>query len=110
MQSEHCGPPGLVGCWPPNKAATVAAKGMRLMSADSPQACTADFTAALIGRDIDAALALLTDDVVFFYSNGAAIRGKNAFAALMTASWKMVENYKYTTVASAWVTQSDDAA
>ena len=50
------------------------------MPADSPQACTAQFTAALISRNIDEALALLTDDVVFFYSNGTAIRGKALFA------------------------------
>ena len=80
------------------------------MTADSPQACAADFTAALIRRDIDSALALLTDDVVFFYSNGSAILGKDAFAALMTASWQMVENYKYATLDSTWITQSDAAA
>jgi len=80
------------------------------MSADSPQACTADFTAALIDRDIDAALALLSDDVVFFYSNGTAIRGKNDFASLMTSSWKITENYKYATLESTWVAQSEGAA
>jgi ketosteroid isomerase-like protein len=69
-----------------------------------------DFTAALVGRDIGSALALLTDDVVFFYSNGTAIRGKDAFAAAMTSNWKMVENYKYSTLDSAWVAQSDAAA
>jgi ketosteroid isomerase-like protein len=80
------------------------------MTAASPQACAADFTAALLRRDIDAALALLSDDVVFFYSNGSAILGKDAFAALMTASWKLVENYKYESLDSTWVTQSDAAA
>jgi ketosteroid isomerase-like protein len=80
------------------------------MSAASPQICTADFTAALIGRDIDAALALLTDDVVFFYSNGTAIRGREAFAAAMTSSWKLIADYQYTTLESAWVSQSEAAA
>jgi ketosteroid isomerase-like protein len=80
------------------------------LPADSPQTCTADFTAALIRRDIDSALSLLTDDVVFFYSNGAAVRGKDAFGALMTASWKLVEDYAYSTVDSSWVTQSEAAA
>jgi ketosteroid isomerase-like protein len=78
--------------------------------ADSAQACAADFTAALIGRDIDAALALLTDDVVFFYSNGTALRGKAAFAAAMTSSWKVVEDYEYATLDSTWVSESGDAA
>lgn len=80
------------------------------MSADSPRACMADFTAALIRRDIDSALALLTDDVVFFYSNRTAIRGKDAFTAEMTASWKMIENYEYSTLESTWIAQSDAAA
>ncbi len=80
------------------------------MTAVSPQACAAEFTAALIRRDISSALALLTDDVVFFYSNGTAILGKDDFAALMTASWKMIENYTYQSAESRWLTQSDDAA
>ena len=72
---------------------------MMAMSANST-ACTTGLTAALIARDINAALALLTDDVVFLYSNGAAIRGKEAFAATMTASWKIIEGYKYETLES----------
>ena len=80
------------------------------MPADTPQACTADFTAALLRRDIDTALSLLADDVVFFYSNGTAILGRDGFAATMTASWRVVEDYEYATLASNWVAQSDAAA
>jgi ketosteroid isomerase-like protein len=80
------------------------------MPASSPQACAADFTAALIRRDIDAALDLLSDDVVFFYSDGATIQGKQAFAAVMTANWTVVKDYSYATLAPAWVVLSDTAA
>jgi ketosteroid isomerase-like protein len=80
------------------------------MPANSPQACTTDFTAALIGRDMETALTLLTDDVVFFYSNGSAIVGKDAFSSLMTTSWKMVEDYVYSTADPVWIAQSDSAA
>jgi len=80
------------------------------MAASSPQACTADFTAALIGRDMPTALALLTDDVVFFYSNGSAIVGRGAFSSVMTTSWKMVEEYAYSTANAVWIAQSDTAA
>ena len=80
------------------------------MPAESPQVCTTDFTAALIRRDISGAVALLTDDVVFFYSNGTAVLGKDAFDAFMTASWKAIENYVYSTLDSTWVAQSDAAA
>jgi ketosteroid isomerase-like protein len=80
------------------------------MTAITPQGCAADFTAALIARDIESALGLLTNDVVFFYSNGSVIRGKNAFAALMTASWQIVTDYKYTTLGSTWAVETDTAA
>jgi ketosteroid isomerase-like protein len=80
------------------------------MPANSPQDCTADFTAALIARDIETALTLLTDDVVFFYSNGSAIVGKDAFSSLMTTSWKAVADYAYSTASPVWIVQTDSAA
>ncbi len=80
------------------------------VTAPSPQTCTAEFTAALVRRDMAAALALLADDVVFFYSNGSAIVGKDAFAALMAANWKVVSDYEYSTVDPLWIAESDAAA
>lgn len=80
------------------------------MPSHTPQACAADFTSALIRRDMSSALALITDDVLFFYSNGTAIAGKEAFSSVMTANWKMVDEYQYTTLESTWIAQSDTAA
>ncbi|HEY3949251.1 nuclear transport factor 2 family protein [Phenylobacterium sp.] len=80
------------------------------MPASSPQACAADFTAALVRRDMEAALALLADDAVLFYSNGTTITGKDAFSAVMSASWKVVEDYEYATTDAAWIAQSDTVA
>ncbi len=80
------------------------------MPAASPQTCMSDFAAALIRRDMASASPLLTDDVVLFYSNGTAILGKAAFAEVMTASWKVVENYRYATLNQIWLAQSDAAA
>jgi ketosteroid isomerase-like protein len=80
------------------------------MPAASPQACTADFTAALLRRDMAAALALLADDVVLFYSNGAEIRGKDAFASTMRANWALVEDYRYSTLDPVWIAESDTVA
>ena len=80
------------------------------MAANSPQACTDGFTAALVRRDMDAALSFLTDDVVFFYSNGSAIVGKEAFASLMTANWGRVSDYDYSSADSIWVARSEAAA
>jgi ketosteroid isomerase-like protein len=80
------------------------------MLADSPQACAVEFTAALIRRDLGSALALLADGAVFFYSNGTTIVGKNAFAASMTGAWSAIENYKYESGESDWLTLTSDAA
>jgi ketosteroid isomerase-like protein len=80
------------------------------MSAASPQECMAAFVAALIRRDIGAALDLLTDDVALFYSNGSSLWGKEAFATAITASSKLVDHYNYTTNEVVWLAQSDSAA
>jgi len=80
------------------------------MAAETPMACAEAFTAALIRRDLGSAQALLSDDVVFFYTNGSAILGKDEFAKTMTASWTLVQDYTYSTLDSLWLPPSDDAA
>ncbi len=80
------------------------------MSASSPQACMTAFIDSLIRRDLNAALALLTDDVAFFYSNGSALWGKEAFASAMTANWKLIDRYNYSTLDAIWLAQSETAA
>jgi ketosteroid isomerase-like protein len=79
-------------------------------SASSPQACMTAFVDSMIRRDLDAALSLLTDDVAFFYSNGSALWGKEAFAATMTANWKLIDRYNYTTLDAIWLAQSETVA
>ena len=68
------------------------------------------FIASLIRRDMPAALDLLTDDVALFYSNGTALWGKEQFEAAMTASWKLIDQYKYATVDSIWSAESESVA
>jgi ketosteroid isomerase-like protein len=80
------------------------------MSSTSPQACMEKFVAAMIRKDMDSALALLTDDVILFYSNGSALWGKEAFRSVMTANWKLIENYNYRTLESLWLAESDAVA
>jgi ketosteroid isomerase-like protein len=70
----------------------------------------AAFIDSLLRRDIDAALALLTDDVTFFYGNGTALWGKEAFANSMTANWKLISDYKYSTLEAIWLAEADTAA
>ena len=79
------------------------------MSNSSSQACMEEFVAAMIRKDMTA-LALLTDDVVFFYSNGSALWGKDAFRSTMSANWKLIDNYHYRTLESVWMAQSADTA
>ena len=78
--------------------------------ASSPKDCMAAVIDALLRRDIDAALALLTDDVAIFYSNGTALWGKEAFATNMTGAWKLISDYKYSTLDSIWIEEADTAA
>ncbi len=80
------------------------------MNNATPQDCVSSFIAAMLARDMAAALSLLTDDVVFFYSNGTALWGKKAFEATMTANWKVISDYKYSTIDSVWLAQSADMA
>lgn len=68
------------------------------------------FTAALISRDMAAALPLVADDAIFFYSNGTTLRGKDAFAATLTANWQRISDYKYETRDPVWILETDDAA
>jgi ketosteroid isomerase-like protein len=79
-------------------------------AASTPQDCVSSFIAAMLARDMVAALSLLTDDVVFFYSNGTSLWGKAAFEATMTANWKVISDYKYSTMDSIWLAQSEDSA
>ncbi len=80
------------------------------ITAHTPQECASQFTAALLRRDIDAALALLAEEVVLFFSNETTIVGKANFATMMQAGWAVIENYKYESAASDWITQTDATA
>ncbi len=80
------------------------------MTAHTPQECASQFTAALLRRDIDAALALLAEEVVLFFSNETTIVGKASFATMMQAGWAVIENYKYKSAASDWITQTEASA
>jgi ketosteroid isomerase-like protein len=76
----------------------------------SPQACMAAFVAALNGKDLDTALALTSDDVAFFYSNGDALWGREAIAAAIRANWASIDRDNYATHDLVWLTQTDVAA
>ena len=79
------------------------------MTASSARACMADFTAALLERNIEAALDLLADDALLFFGNGVIVR-KAGFAATMTSAWNVIENYAYATSGLDWLIESETAA
>lgn len=79
------------------------------MSATAAE-CLAVFEAALARADLDAAMALLTDDVLFFYSNGSAHFGKSAVRAAIKANIDSIKDDTYTTRAHVWLARSDSAA
>ena len=76
----------------------------------TPEACLADFVAALNRKDMVAAMALLTDDVAFFYSNGAALWGKDAIAEAIAVNWTLIDRDNYATHDPVWLARGDDAA
>lgn len=80
------------------------------MPADTPQECMERFIDSMVRRDMSSAIGLLADDTILFYSNGAALWGKEAFETIMTANWTQVSDYKYSTLDSIWLPQSDTVA
>jgi uncharacterized protein (TIGR02246 family) len=76
----------------------------------SPAQCMGGFEAALAKQDLDAALALLSDEVAFFYSNGSAHFGKEAIRAAIQANFNTIKNDTYATRDHVWLAQSDAAA
>lgn len=73
-------------------------------------ACLAAFEAALARADLDAAMALLADDVVFFYSNGSAHFGKSAIRSAIKTNFDTIKDDTYATHDHVWIARSDSAA
>ncbi len=78
------------------------------MPAPSAKACMTGFTDALLRRDLGAALSLLSDEAMLFYSNGTVLR-KADFATVMPAAWATVENYRYATSNLTWLIETEAA-
>jgi uncharacterized protein (TIGR02246 family) len=72
--------------------------------------CLAAFEAALARADLDAAMALLTEDAVFFYSNASAHFGKNAIRSAIKANFDSIKDDTYATHDHVWLAKSDSAA
>jgi ketosteroid isomerase-like protein len=72
--------------------------------------CLNAFEAALGRMDMDGVLALLTDDVVFFYSNGSAHWGREAIRDAIQENWDKLDRDNYATRDHVWLAESDGAA
>jgi ketosteroid isomerase-like protein len=73
-------------------------------------ACLAAFEAALARADLDGAMALLSDDVLFFYSNGSAHFGKVAVRAAVKSNFDSIKDDTYAAHDHVWLALSDTAA
>ena len=80
------------------------------MTPATPRDCLAAFEGALQRADLDAALAVLSDDVVFFYSNGSAHWGREAIRAAIQANWDSLSVDNYSTRDHIWVEGEGAAA
>ena len=72
--------------------------------------CLAAFEAALAKADLDGAIAWLSDDAVFFYSNEAAHFGEQAIRAAIKANFDSIKDDSYATHDHIWLAQSELAA
>jgi len=61
-------------------------------------------------KDLDGTLALIADDAVYFWSNGAAMFGKIAIAEGLRANFLGVDNDTYDVSDLVWVAESVDVA
>ena len=76
----------------------------------TPEACLASFEAVLAKTDLDRAMELLSDDAVFFYSNGSAHFGKAAIRAAIKANFDSIKDDNYATHDKVWLAQGKDTA
>jgi ketosteroid isomerase-like protein len=76
----------------------------------TPEACLAEFEAALVRADLDGAMALLSDDAIFFYSNASAHFGKDAIRTAIKANFDSIKDDNYATHDKIWLVHAVDAA
>ena len=80
------------------------------MACRRPPECMAAFGSGAGKADLDAAMDLLTGDVVFFYSNGSAHFGRDAIRAAIKANFDSIKDDTYATRDHIWLAQSEAAA
>jgi ketosteroid isomerase-like protein len=61
-------------------------------------------------QDLEGALALIADDAVYLWSNGAALVGKDAIAEGLRGNFAAIKNDTYETLDVTWLLRSEDAA
>jgi ketosteroid isomerase-like protein len=61
-------------------------------------------------KDVDAAMELITDDAVYFWSNGSAMFGKAAIAEAMKSNFAGIDDDTYDVHDVTWLAESDEVA
>jgi ketosteroid isomerase-like protein len=72
--------------------------------------CMQTIEAAMRAKDVDGALALMTDDVVFFYSNQTMHVGKAAIGRALAENFSGIEDDTHRTEDITWLLQSESSA
>jgi len=76
----------------------------------TPLSCLEVFENALSRRDLERAIAVLSDDAVFLYSNGSAHFGKDAIRAAIKTNFDTIKDDTYATHDKVWLSQDVDFA
>ena len=61
-------------------------------------------------KDLDATLALIAEDAVYFWSNGAALFGRTAIAEALTENFAAIDQDTYDVDDVVWLAESRDVA
>lgn len=76
----------------------------------TPAETKAELIRRMRAKDLDATLALIADDAVYFWSNGAALFGRAAIAEALAENFAAINQDTYDVDDVTWVAESRDVA
>jgi uncharacterized protein (TIGR02246 family) len=76
----------------------------------TPAEVKAELIRRMAAKDLDGTLDLIADDAVYFWSNGAAMFGKDAIAAGLKDNFANIANDTYEISDVKWLVESRDVA
>lgn len=76
----------------------------------TPEETKQEMARRMNARDLAGTMALIADDAVYFWSNGAAMFGKPAIEAAMLANFDGIADDTYAVVDMTWLAETDEVA